>query len=168
VRMADDVAGLFTEYSCEKLRAMLRLLESCMARLTEEQVWARGGAHENTIGTLVLHLDGNMRQWIQHGIGGQPDARARDAEFAADGGMARKALLAKFRGTLNEAVAIIAETSAERMGQRISPQPGQPESTVLGAIYQVVGHVQQHIGQVVLLTKQMVGKDLDLTIPRAR
>jgi len=32
----------------------------------------------------------------------------------------------------------------------------------------VVGHVQQHVGQAILLTKQMVGEDLDLTIPRMR
>jgi hypothetical protein len=166
--MAKDVAAQFTEASCLKLDAMVELLESCVRRLSEEQIWARGGAHENAVGNLVLHLDGNMRQWIQHGIDGQPDVRVRDAEFSASGGMDRQELLAKFRGTVAEAKAVIAGTPARRMEERISPQPGRGETTVLGAIYQVVGHVQQHVGQVVLLTKQMVGTDLDLTIPRVR
>jgi hypothetical protein len=50
--------------------------------------------------------------------------------------------------------------------ERITPQ-GRDVS-VLGAIYQVVGHVQQHVGQIILLTKQMLETDLDLTMPRPR
>jgi hypothetical protein len=52
------------------------------------------------------------------------------------------------------------------MVERVTPQ-GRDVS-VLEAIYQVVGHVQQHVGQIILVTKQMLEKDLDLTMPRPR
>ena len=166
--MANDIGALFTEISCAKLDAMMSLLARCMERLSDEQVWARGGQHDNAVGNLILHLDGNMRQWILHGIGGEADVRDRDAEFSVRGGMSRAELMERFLGTVAEAKAVIARTPAERMFERVAPQPGRPAESVLGAIYMVVGHVQQHVGQVVVLTKQMVGKDLDLTIPRRR
>ncbi len=166
--MENNVAELFTAVSCQKLDAMIAALASCMARLSDEQVWSRGGPHENAVGNLILHLDGNMRQWILHGIDGQPDVRVRDAEFLMTGGMSGAELMERFMATVAESKAIIARTPAARMHERITPQPGRPESTVLGAIYQVVGHVQQHVGQVIVLAKQMTGRDLDLTIPRTR
>jgi hypothetical protein len=52
------------------------------------------------------------------------------------------------------------------MVERVIPQ-GRDVS-VLEAIYQVVGHVQQHVGQIILMTKQMLATDLDLTMPRPR
>jgi hypothetical protein len=107
-----------------------------------------------------------MRQWVLFGIDRQPDVRVRDAEFAADGGMSPDTLKEVFASTVAEVRAVIAALPAERLVERIHPQNG--EVAVLDAIYQVVGHVQQHVGQIILLTKQMAGTDLDLTMPRPR
>lgn len=145
---------------------MRECLEACLRRLTYDQVWQRKGAHENAVGNLVLHLCGNARQWVMHGVGGAADVRVRDAEFSAEGGMSGAELIALFESTLAEAKGVIAAVPAERLVQRITPQ-GRDVS-VLEAIYQVVGHVQQHVGQIILLTKQMTAGDLDLTIPRPR
>ena len=59
-----------------KLRQLTERIGTCLGKLNEEQVWARGHENENAIGNLVLHLCGNVRQWIIAGVGGQPDARA--------------------------------------------------------------------------------------------
>ena len=75
--MTNEVAGLFLEFSDRKLGEMTKKLTTCLDRLNDEQVWARGGPHENAVGNLVLHLCGNMRQWILHGVGGKPDVRTR-------------------------------------------------------------------------------------------
>jgi Protein of unknown function (DUF1572) len=101
-----------------------------------------------------------------HGVGGATDIRVRDAEFSADGGRTGGELIALFRSTMADAKNVISGVSAERMAERITPQ-GRDVS-VLEAIYQVVGHVQQHVGQIILLTKQMTVTDLDLTMPRPR
>ena len=164
--MENEVAALFREYSCNKLDMMVKDMRACMARLTDVQVWERHGAHENAVGNLVLHLCGNMRQWVMHGIGGAKDVRVRDAEFSADGGLTGAALMELFEKTVAEARGVIASLSAERMVEKITPQTH--EVSVLGAVYQVVGHVQQHLGQIILMTKQMTRQDLDLTMPRPR
>ena len=164
--MAHEVAELFLEYSDRKLVELTKKLNICLERLSEEQIWARGGAHENAVGNLILHLCGNMRQWMIHGVGGAPDVRVRDVEFETTSGMSRTELIALFGGTVAEARAVLAALPRERMVESIHPQ-GR-EVSVLAAIYQVVGHVGEHVGQVILLTKQMVGTDLDLTMPRRR
>src|SRR6266568_4001630 len=143
--MDNEIAALFLDYSCKKLDGMTENLRVCL-------------------GNLVLHLCGNMLQWVMHGVGGAKDVRVRDAEFSADGGLSGEGLIELFEGTVAEARGIIASLPAERLVERITPQ-GRDVS-VLDAIYQVVGHVQQHVGQVILLTKQMTRQDLDLTMPR--
>jgi uncharacterized damage-inducible protein DinB len=160
------VTELFLTYSINKLDQMTQNLGDCLGRLSDEQIWQRGGAHENAVGNLILHLCGNMRQWIMHGVGGQPDIRTRDLEFSASEGNSGAELLALFRSTVAEANAVIAAVRPERLTERTTPQ-GR-DVAVLEAIYQVVGHVQQHVGQIILLTKQMTASDLDLTIPRPR
>lgn len=166
LNMDNAIAVLFLDYSCKKLDAMTDNLRICLSKLMDAQIWERHGAHENAVGNLVLHLCGNMRQWIMHGVGGDKDVRVRDAEFSATDGLSGAELMEKFAATVAEANGIIASVPAERLVERITPQ-GRDVS-VLDAIYQVVGHVQQHVGQIILLTKQMTAKDLDLTMPRPR
>jgi len=159
-------AAVFLDVSCRKLGQMTEYLVACMKKLTDEQIWRRQGAYENAVGNLVLHLCGNARQWIMHGVGGEADVRVRDKEFSADGGMSGAELIALFESTMEEAKRVIAAAPAERMSERVTPQ-GRDVS-VLEAIYQVVGHVHQHVGQIILVTKQMLETDLDLTMPRPR
>jgi hypothetical protein len=162
--LENKIAADFLDVSCRRLGQMTEYLVACLKKLTEEEVWHRQGAYENAVGNLVLHLCGNARQWVVHGVGGAPDVRVRDKEFSVDGGMSVAELLALFEQTMDEAKRVIATVPAARMSERVHPQ-GRDVS-VLEAIYQVVGHVQQHVGQIILLTKQMLGRDLDLTMPR--
>lgn len=165
--MRSEVAGLFLSHSVKKLTQMTDNVDSCLSKLNDAQVWQRSASHENTVGNLILHLCGNMRQWILHGVNREPDVRTRDSEFSADEGFTVAQLSKLFSKTVAEAKSVIAALPHERLTERTNPQK-MGEVSVLDAIYQVVGHVQQHVGQIILLTKQMTGKDLDLTIPRPR
>jgi uncharacterized damage-inducible protein DinB len=164
--MDNEIGTLFLKASNSKLEQMTGFLTACLTKLTDEQVWQRHGAHENAVGNLVLHLCGNMRQWIMHGVGGAADIRTRDAEFSTTEGLTAAALIETFASTVKEAQGIIDSLPPARLAERTTPQ-GRDVS-VLEAIYQVVGHVQQHVGQIILVTKQLTGKDLDLTMPRPR
>jgi hypothetical protein len=164
--MANEICAAFLDYSCRRLDALTGDLKTCMGKLSEEQIWERHGEHENAVGNLVLHLCGNARQWVMHGVGGAPDVRVRELEFSTRGGMNRAELVALFGGTMAEAKGVIGAVTPERLVEITHPQ-GRTV-TVLEAIYQVVTHVGQHVGQTVLLTKQMTGRDLDLTMPRPR
>src|SRR4051812_9327405 len=56
-------------------------IEKAVEGLSIENIWWRANAESNSIGNLVLHLEGNLRQWIISGIGGAADVRHRQAEF---------------------------------------------------------------------------------------
>jgi uncharacterized damage-inducible protein DinB len=149
---------LFVDYSARKLRQLCGRIEDCLGRLTDEQIWARGAESENAVGNLVLHLTGNVRQWIVSGVGGQPDVRQRDAEFAARGGIAADTLAEHLRGIVAAAAAVIEMLAPERLGQRLLVQGY--DVTVLEAIYAVVEHFSGHTGQIVYATKLFTGEDL--------
>ena len=164
--MDDAIGALFLKDSSARLEQMTKYLTACLEKLTDEQVWERHGAHENAAGNLVLHLCGNMRQWIMHGVGGAPDVRVRDAEFSQTEGLTASQLIGIFKSTVGEARGVIDSLPVARLLEKTTPQ-GR-ETTKLEAISLVAGHVQQHVGQIILLTKQMTRKDLDLTMPRPR
>src|SRR5580698_10243259 len=103
LNMDNAIAVLFLDYSCKKLDAMTENLRVCLNKLTDVQIWERHGVHENAVGNLVLHLCGNMRQWIMHGVGGAKDVRVRDAEFSAMDGLSSTELMEKFAATVSEA-----------------------------------------------------------------
>ena len=133
-------------------------------------MWHRGGEHENSIANLLLHLEGNMRQWILHGIAGHPDVRQRDAEFALTPTTDSATARASFNATLEEAAQVIAALPPTRLMEIVDPQPNGTwrNCTILVAIFRVVGHVDHHTGQIIVLAKQLAAKDLDLSMPRKR
>ena len=149
---------LFIDCSSRRLRQLTERIEACLGLLNEEQVWARSSANENAIGNLVLHLCGNVRQWIVAGVGGQADVRQRDGEFSAAGGAAIPELLERLRRTVEEALATIDTVTEARLGERVTIQ--KYDVTVLEAIYHVVDHFSMHTGQVIFATKMLTGADL--------
>lgn len=150
--------AIFLQFSATKLRQFEERIETCLDKLTEEQIWARRSEHENAVGNLALHLCGNVRQWIGMGVGGQPDVRDRDGEFAARGGASVADMKAKLRRTVEEAASVIEKVSPERLADRITIQ--KYTLTVLEAIYHVVEHFAEHTGQIVFATKLLTGEDL--------
>lgn len=154
----DSSDRLFLDYSARKLRQLSGRIDDCLGHLTEEQIWARGTGNENAVGNLVLHLSGNVRQWIVAAVGGQPDTRQRDTEFAARGGLTPASLAALQRGIVGEAASVIENWAPARLCERLTVQ--SYNVTVLEAIYHVVEHFSGHTGQIVYATKLLTGEDL--------
>ena len=159
----ETTGSVFLSHSVKKLEQMTSHLDVCLAKLSEDQIWSRGAEHENSVGNLILHLCGNVRQWILHGVGGEPDVRQRDAEFASNSAMPLAALKDHLHTTVNQAIAVIRDLPEARLTEKTTPQ--HDEVFVLGAIYQVVGHFQQHTGQIIYATKQMVSEGLGIYVP---
>ncbi len=149
---------IFLKFSADKLEQLHGYIQDCLGRLTPEQIWTRNSESENAVGNLVLHLSGNIRQWIGSGVAGLADNRQRDTEFDARGGMAPAELAELLKTRVAEAAGIIREVPASRLTERITPQGY--DVTVLEAIAHVVEHFSQHTGQIILLTKILTGDDL--------
>jgi uncharacterized damage-inducible protein DinB len=166
----DPVSANFLAFAVRFMERSERGINSCLDRLTPEQMLYRGGDNENSIANLLLHLAGNLRQWILHGIDGQPDVRTRDEEFSLTPQLPLPEIRARFAATLAECRAVIAAIPHERMLTTINPQPNGAwgPTTIVEAVFLIVGHLQLHTGQIILLTKQLTHADLDLSIPRKR
>jgi len=149
---------LFVECSAAQLRKYTERIETCVGKLDAAQIWARGCENENAVGNLVLHLCGNVRQWIVSGVGRQPDTRQRDTEFDARGGLPAAELTARLRQTVEEAIAVIGGVTPERLAERFAVQGY--DVSVLEAIYHVVEHFSHHTGQILFATKALTGEDL--------
>ena len=89
-------------------------IERCLERLTDEQVWWRASERSNSVGNLLLHLEGNLRQWVVCGFGGDADARTRDREFAERRGLPREELLSALRAAVSEADEALARLDFRR------------------------------------------------------
>ena len=133
-------------------------IERCLDELSESDVWWRAHETDNSIGNLILHLNGNIRQWIISGIGGADDRRIRAEEFSAREALSKAHLLEKFRATLSEADSVLREFDPQKLLEVRHIQ--QYDVTSLDAISHVVEHFAQHLGQIVYITKLRKGIDL--------
>src|SRR5271167_2987031 len=168
--MPEQMSEVFLRASVKRMQLSEDDINRCLEKLSEEQMWHRGADHENSIANLLLHLEGNLRQWFLHGIDGQPDVRSRDSEFELSSSQRCAEIRSRFAATLAECRKVIGSLPPARLLETINPQPGGGwgPMTILEAIYRIVSHLQLHQGQIILLTKQLKATDLDLTLPRKR
>lgn len=153
-----SIGAEFVRVSRRELATSFKKIESAAARLPEEEVWGRRNENENSVGNLLLHLEGNVRQWILGGIGGAEDHRRRDSEFAQRDAIPLDELLERLSLTLEEADAVIGSLTEEQLMETRVIQGY--ELTVLQAVYHVVEHFGGHTGQILWAVKNRTGQDL--------
>ena len=152
------VESLFLQFSVDKLRQFTGRIEICLGKLTEDQIWARGGQNENAVGNLALHLNGNVAQWIVSAMGDNPSQRDRDSEFSSRGGHNSAALSAALRGTVERAAEIIHGLDTDRLTRTYEIQNYKVSGVEV--VYHVVEHFAEHTGQIIFATKMLTGEDL--------
>ena len=133
----------------------------CLKILSADEIWWRPNRASNSVGNLVLHLQGNVRQWIISGLGGQADRRDRDREFAETGPIPRRSLLAGLRKTVAEADQVLKGVRSRDLARRLSIQGY--DVTGLQVLSHVAEHFAFHAGQIIFVTKLKCGKDLKFT-----
>jgi hypothetical protein len=142
-----DVSSLFLVFSRRKLlEHYWPRLRACVEPLTEEQVWWRPNTASNTIGNLILHLNGNVTQWLVASFSRQEDKRNRPAEFAAESGLTATELLQRLGATMEQSAQVLARLTEDDL---VAPYEIQGyHVTGLEAVYQVVEHFGLHYGQI--------------------
>jgi len=160
--MTDNVpetATLFVEFSRHKLLEQYwPRLRSCVESLSEEQVWWRPNDSSNSIGNLLLHLNGNVTQWLIAPFLHFEDTRDRPAEFSRKDGVAPAELLARMEKTMSSADSVFAALTKSDLHAHFDIQGYHV--TGLHAVYQVVEHFGLHYGQIAYITKLLRDSDL--------
>jgi uncharacterized damage-inducible protein DinB len=160
-KQPDFVPVFLSEAQHSLLKHHLPRIVRCLQLLSEEQIWWRPNPASNSVGNMVLHLSGNVRQWIISGLGGAPDRRERDKEFSEPGPLPRRALVAKIQGTVREACRIIARHTPQELARPRSIQKFHVTGFV--ALSHVTEHFAFHAGQILYVTKQLTAQDLGFT-----
>ncbi len=134
-------------------------IEKCLAELTDEQIWARPNDNLVSVGNLVLHLCGNVRQWVLSGLCGDSDIRERQAEFDEKGPMERSILFEKLKQLKQDISRALEEVRLEDLLNTHSVQDNFSESGVSILIH-AIEHFSYHVGQITFATKLIKNKDL--------
>jgi DinB superfamily len=66
-------------------RDLTRLAQELRAIPSDGALWMKPPGISNSIGNLVLHLEGNLREYVGRQLGAVPYARQRDLEFSQTG-----------------------------------------------------------------------------------
>jgi len=136
-------------------------LRRCLQILTDEDVWWRPDERSNSIGNLLLHVEGSTRTWILSVAGDSHQPRNRQQEFDEREQIPRAQLIARLEKTLADADEVLARLDSEVLLQlRKSPWD---EVTVLRAVYHAVEHFSMHTGQILMLTKMRAREELKLS-----
>jgi hypothetical protein len=133
-------------------------LRSAVESLTDEQVWWRPNEASNSIGNLILHLDGNVRQWLVASFKRTEDARNRPGEFSQRAVISTSVLLKQIGQTMQEASEVLSRLTEDDLVAWFEIQ-GYTVSG-LHAVYQVVEHFGTHYGQILYVAKMLREKDL--------
>lgn len=154
-----ELATLFLDFSRKKLFGHYwPRLKKCLAPLTAEQVWWRPNEASNSIGNLLLHLNGSVGQWLVASFNKDEDRRNRPAEFVAEGGLTAAELLDRLGATLDEAAKVLARLTSAELFAPYEIQGYHVRG--LDAVYQVVEHFGLHYGQIVYIAKTLTARDL--------
>src|SRR5436853_4181981 len=112
---ADELAGVVGAAAADELESPLDRIKHCLRQLNDDQIWARSQPSQNSIGNLILHLCGNVRQWIVSGVGGAVDIRNRPAEFANRGPIPKETLLRSLETVVEEARRALSGVDARQL-----------------------------------------------------
>ena len=152
----DDTA---TRLLISELTARMRLWQDrallCMDQLNDTQVWYRPNPQSNAVGNLVLHLVGNLRQWILGGIVDLPDTRDRPAEFSTASGHTKEELRSLLKETVEECCRAIDRMPVNRVTEKKRIQ-GE-DTTIAAALVMAVSHLGLHVGQIQYIGKMLLG-----------
>jgi hypothetical protein len=168
---------LFIAAARETLTEGLHKIEHCVAQLTDEQVWWRPivqnqtgqppdnsknplskksqNSEMNSIANLLLHLSGNMRQWIIAGVGGTKDVRNRPLEFSDRGNRPKSEVLAPLQKTVAEADAILAELGPDQLAENRRIQGF--DTNVVAALFNTISHFRGHVQEIIHMTREQLG-----------
>ena len=152
---ADELAVVVGAAAAHELDSALLRIKHCLDQLNDEQVWRRSQPSLNSIGNLILHLCGNLRQWVVAGLEGAPDERYRPAEFAERGSVPKEELVRSLEIVVEEAKRVLAGVDARQLAEVRRIQGF--DVTGAAAIFDSVPHFRGHTQEIVHMTRLQLG-----------
>lgn len=154
----DPVIDEVVKHAVFRLRENMAKINSSLEWLSEEEIWHRPNSSSNSVGNLVLHLCGNLTQYIITSLGNQEDKRERDLEFSTTGGINKEGLIDRLKETIEASNGLLENLDRERLLKMYKVQGFS--YTGLGNVIHAVEHFSYHTGQIAFWTKVLKDRDL--------
>lgn len=152
---APEVGRAFLTVARRQLAERADRIGHCVGQLDDAQVWWRPHESMNSIANLLLHLCGNLRQWVVSGVGGEPDLRDRPGEFSERGAIPKAELIGRFREVVSRVDAVLADLDEGRL---LEPRRIQGfDETMLSAIWHSLEHLGGHTQEIIHITRLQLG-----------
>jgi hypothetical protein len=154
-----DVGSIFLVEARRQLDGCAEKIRHCADQLDEIGIWWRPGEGRNSVGNLLLHLAGNLAQRFGHVLGGDPDIRDRDAEFAERGPIAKDELLRRFDAAVGRARTALDGLTPAQVAE---PRPyrtsaGVVDATALAVVVRTLLHLAAHTQEIIAMTRTRLG-----------
>jgi hypothetical protein len=151
-----EIGQAFVDQVRRGMVTSLEKIHHCMDQMSAEDVWWRPFESHNSAGNILLHLAGNVRQWIICGVGQHPDVRNRAQEFSERSRIPKSELLGRLGQTIQEADDVLADLQVDQLltTRRIQGF----EETVLSALMDTLGHLKGHTQELIYITRLRRGE----------
>ncbi|MBI4556588.1 MAG: DUF1572 family protein [Candidatus Hydrogenedentes bacterium] len=138
------------------IRVIRRHTRSSSKRIPAPVYWWHPAEGCNSIGNLIIHLCGNIGQWMTSVARGHANARDRHREFDDRPALTKAELLSLINETVQTALSTIEAMDPAKLTDPLVIQDFPV--TRLTAIYETERHFSEHVGQIALVTKLKRGK----------
>ncbi len=159
--MKDNRSALgkdFVENAIYRMDESLRMIAKSTALLSAEDLWKKPNKASNSIGNIIIHLKGNITQYILAGLEGVEDHRQRDLEFSETHSYDAKELNHMLEELMDEVKTVLHRLKDEELIKTYSVQGFKLSGQ--GIVLHVVEHLSYHTGQIAFWTKILKNKDL--------
>jgi Protein of unknown function (DUF1572) len=149
------VGRAFLDVARRQLAERADRIGHCVGQLDDAQLWWRPQESINSIANILLHVCGNLRQWIVSGVGGEPDVRDRPGEFSERRAIPRAELVGRFQAMVAQVDAVLAEFDEGRL---LQPRRIQGfDETPLSATWHSLEHLGGHTQEIIYITRLQLG-----------
>ena len=132
-------------------------IAKCLACIPEALIHQSPNAQITPVANQVVHLNGNIRQWLGEGLLGCAYTRARHQEFQASD-LTSEQLMLLWEELEQDLVPHVSKLDRLNLHTAVCIQGFH--TTVLGAWLHVLEHFSYHVGQMSLLAKYYSNQDL--------
>ncbi len=152
---AQDITLAVVTATIEEYDSALSQIEHCLQQLTDEQIWWRPLPEMNSIGNLLIHLAGNLRQWVISGMGGIADSRNRPSEFSERGPLPLSAIWPPLQATVRDVQTVLSRLQSQDLLRQYRIQGFDVSGW--GVVIHTVTHFRGHTQEITSLSRQILG-----------
>ena len=153
--------SLSSELALLYARDLKRLIQEIQAFPDDQSLWQVRPGVTNTAGNLALHLEGNLREYIGHQLGGSAYTRQRPLEFSSKGLPAAE-LAARLSEVLELVPRVVAGLSEEQLDADYPEQVFKAPISTRRFLLHLYSHFSYHLGQIDYLRRILTeGKSVD-------